>query len=361
MKNTLFLGLLICSYFSMGQFHTVKVPQSSPHVVETQTLGITDITIDYHSPAARGRDVWPNVVGTFETNGIPWRAGANMNTRISFSTDVTINGEELKSGSYGFHVLIEDDSWTLLFAHHDNQWGSYYLDLEKDITLRVETEPTETNFSEQLDYEFVNRTDSSVVIALEWGDRRIPFTVGVDLNRTVVDNFRYELLGINTYQWEAWNDAASWCLSRNTNLEEALEWAKRSINGGSGGFAANKNITNMSTKIQLLSKLNKKEELTASIDEAATLSMQPFETYQFTFLLNQLGSHDKAINVLNSAIKENSEVWFLHLNLGVSQYMAGNTKKALGILDKLNAPDNFKPRLEQVKMNMKNGTYQLPN
>ena len=225
-------------FILMAQFHTVKIPKQSPAVIETQTLAVTDITISYHSPAVKNRDIWNKVV---PKNGepIPWRAGANMNTVIKFSTDVLIEGKTLKAGSYGFHTIPSDGEWTLIFAHHDNQWGSYYLDREKDVALEVTVTPAECYFSEQLDYEFVDRTDSSLSIALEWGTKRIPFQVSVDLNATVIPSMRYELAGINTYQWEAWTDAANWCLSRNTNLEEALNWVDRSINGGYGGFAAN--------------------------------------------------------------------------------------------------------------------------
>ena len=121
-----FLFSVVVVAFSMlaqAQFHTMKIPQPSPKVLETQRLGITDITIDYSSPATRGRDVWDNVVSSGNPD-LAWRAGANLNTRISFSTDVTINGNPLKAGGYGIHVDVEDGSYTIMFAHHDNLWGS---------------------------------------------------------------------------------------------------------------------------------------------------------------------------------------------------------------------------------------------
>lgn len=360
-KRILLVGLLTSfSIILFAQFHTVKMPKTSPHVRETQTIGITDITIDYHSPAVRGRNVWDEVVGSYNDPDLPWRAGANMNTRITFSTDVTINGSPLKAGAYGFHILMKDNQLTLLFAHHDNQWGSYYLDLDEHVTLKKEVVPQETNFSEQLDYEFINRTDSTVVIALEWGEKRIPFTIGVDLNSTVIENFRYELLGINTYQWEAWNDAAMWCFNRNTNLEEALEWANRSINGGYNGFSANKNITNMTTKIRLLNRLGMQKELNTTLSDAMSLPMDAYQAYDFSNLLNRMEQSDKAIEVVENALDKYNDAWFLSLNQGVSYYLNGNSRKAISILSQLAAPDYFKPRLQQIIKDMKDGKYQLP-
>ena len=120
-----------------AQFHTMKMPQTSPKVVETQRLGITDITIDYSTPATRGRDIWNTVIDSYGDPNLAWRAGANLNTRIIFSTDVTINGNPLKAGGYGFHIDVDGDNYTLMFAHHDNQWGSYYLDKEKHVALKL--------------------------------------------------------------------------------------------------------------------------------------------------------------------------------------------------------------------------------
>ncbi|MEQ6166639.1 DUF2911 domain-containing protein [Ekhidna sp. MALMAid0563] len=362
-KHTLsFLVCLSVGFFLHAQFHTMKIPQPSPKVVETQQLGITDITVDYSSPAIRGRDVWTNVINGYGDPNLAWRAGANMNTRISFTTDVNINGNPIKAGSYGFHIDVDGDTFTLMFADHDNQWGSYYLDREKHVALALNVQSESCPFSEQLDYEFINRTDSTVVIALEWGEKRIPFTVGVDLNKTVVESFRYELLGINTYRWQAWNDAAQWCLNRDTNLEEALEWANRSINGGYNGFSANKNVTNMTTKAQLLNRLEKTEAFNETISELTSMNMSAYETNNLSMFLLQEGKAEPALKVLNSSIKKYPDTWYLKLNRSLANYFVGNSKAALKELDVVHkiAPENFQPRLKEIISEVKNGTYKIP-
>ncbi|WP_424961780.1 DUF2911 domain-containing protein [Ekhidna sp.] len=362
-KHTLsFLVCLFAGLFTQAQFHTMKIPQPSPKVMETQRLGITDITVDYSSPATRGRDVWTNVINGYGDPNLAWRAGANMNTRISFTTDVNINGNPLKAGSYGFHIDVDGDTFTLMFADHDNQWGSYYLDREKHVALAVNVKSEDCPFSEQLDYEFINRTDSTVVIALEWGEKRIPFTVDVDLNKTVVESFRYELLGINTYRWQAWNDAAQWCLNHDTNLEEALDWANRSINGGYNGFSANKNVTNMTTKAQLLNRLGKTDEFNETVSELITMDMNAYETNGLTMFLLRNGKPQPAIDALNPAITKYPDAWYLKLNRSLSNYFLGNKKAALKELAVVQetAPENFQPRLKEIIGEVENGTYKIP-
>jgi tetratricopeptide (TPR) repeat protein len=353
---------LFFTLFAAAQFHTLDIPQASPEVQESQKLGVTKITIHYSSPSVKGRDVWnnPRIVPQ-GGNPIPWRAGANMNTTINFSTDVFIEGQKLKAGTYGFHIIPKGKTYTLLFAHNHNQWGSYYLDIDKDVSLSVEVTSEEAPFSEQLDFEFLNRTENSLIIGLEWDKRRIPFKVEVDLNKTTVESFRSELRGINTYHWQAWNDAANWCLNHDTNLEEALEWANRSINGGYGGFAADKNLSNLGTKIQLLKKLGKTEALEAAKIEAMQLNVTENEANGFGIFLMRNKFYKDAYDYNKSKFKIYPEAWFLQLNRGLSQYFLGNTKAAVKDIKTVlkSAPKQYHNRLNEIITEVKAGTYSL--
>lgn len=346
-----------------AQFHTLSIPQVSPKIQESQMLGVTKITVDYSSPALNGRDVWNNSgIIPQQGNPIPWRAGANMATTIEFSTDVKIEGQLLKAGKYGFHIIPKDDTYELLFAHNYDQWGSYYLDIENDVSLRVTVLPESCSPSEQLDYEFLNRTENTLVIGLEWGEKRIPFKVEVDLIKTVVDSFRKELRGINTYHWQSWNDAALWCLEHNTNLEEALQWVDRSINGGYGGFAANRNLVNTSTKVRLLKKLNRLDDMNKVISDAKDIHATADEANGFSAFLLQNGFYEQALDYCNQFLKNNEKVWFLELNRGISHYFIGNSKMALkDVKNSLKtAPEQFQPRLKEIIVEIENKTYKLP-
>jgi len=364
MKKTIYLSSItfLVSVATFAQFHTMNIPESSPKVHESQRVGITDITINYSSPALRDRDVWNNSnIIPQEGNPYAWRAGANMNTTIEFSTDVMIEGQVLEAGLYGFHIIPKNDTYTLLFAHNNHQWGSYYLDVDKDVTLKVIVNPETCATSEQLDYEFLNRTENSVVVGVEWGEKRVPFKVEVDLNKTVVDSFRSELRGINTYHWQAWNDAANWCLNHNINLEEALEWANRSINGGYGGFAANKNITNVTTKIMLLEALNKTDEAKSQILEVMNLDATIYEANNFTRFLLQNEYFEDALKYSELSLKAYPDTWFLERNRGIIKYFLKNKKAALKDLKNAlkTAPERFQSRLSGVIKEIEQGTYKF--
>lgn len=365
MKKSIYLTSIafLVSVATFAQFHTMNIPESSPKVYESQRVGITDITINYSSPALRNRDVWNNSnIIPQEGNPYPWRAGANMNTTIEFSTNVMIEGQLLEAGLYGFHIIPKNDTYTLLFAHSNHQWGSYYLDVDKDVTLKVMVTPETCPTSEQLDYEFLNRTENSVVVGVEWGEKRIPFKVEVDLNKTVVESFRSELRGINTYHWQAWNDAAQWCLNHDTNLKEALEWVNRSINGGYGGFAADKNMINITTKIRILKKLNKTNEVISAITDAKTINATAYESNGFSMFLLQSGYYQDALEFCKTALKNHPNTWFLKVNQGICHYFLNSKKKALKSIKIAlkSTPNRFKVRLNEIIKEVETGTYKLP-
>ena len=365
MKSLFLIISITCfSFFATAQsnpFHTLNMPSTSPHVIESQKLGVTKITLDYHSPTLRCREVWKEVI-PMNGDPIPWRAGANMNTTIEFSTDVMINDQVLAKGKYGFHIIPgSNGQHTLLFAHANNQWGSYYLDLDKDISLKVEVEDIACAKSENLDYEFLNRTENSVDVALQWDERSIPFTVSVDLNKTVVESLRSELRGLNTYHWQAWNDAANWCYNQDTNLEEAWEWAKHSINGGYGGFAADKNVTNLLTKARLEVKLGKTEELLKTSKELMEIDKTQGDANAISIFYLRSGGYDRALEILDVSLEQYPEAWFLYLNQSIAYYYKKDNTAMKASMAKAQelVPDNFKSRLTSIEKQLSDGTYKI--
>ena len=358
-KFTSILTILITfSYAVNAQYHALELPQPSPLVEETQKLGLTSITVKYSSPAVRGREIWGNVV-PMNGDPVPWRTGANMNTIISFTTDVTIEGKPLSAGSYGLHTIPKENEWEIIFASNDNVWGSYYLDLENEVALRVTVPTEESEHTEWLDFNFRSRTDSTVQIAIEWEKLAIPFTIGVDLNETVVASLRYQLKGHTTNAWNAWTTAALWCLDHNTNLEEALGWAQRSVDGGFGGYRATKNFSNLTALARIQLALEKDEEAKVNLEEAVPLMDDAYSSYSTAMaLLRQNFNSEMALMILKPAQKKFTDAWYMGLGLARAYSLEGDFKSAKKELSKTmeNAPDNYteflKGEMEKLDQNI---------
>src|SRR5256885_12132976 len=54
-----------------------------------------------------GREIWGKTV----PYGKVWRAGANENTTITFSDEVSVEGKPLAAGTYGLHTTPDKDQW----------------------------------------------------------------------------------------------------------------------------------------------------------------------------------------------------------------------------------------------------------
>ena len=101
-----------------AQVPGLVAPEVSPEATVTQKVGVTEIAVSYHRPAVNGRQVW----GSLVPYGQVWRAGANENTIVSFSTPVTVAGSNLDAGVYGLHVIPSEGEWTAIFSRESGAW-----------------------------------------------------------------------------------------------------------------------------------------------------------------------------------------------------------------------------------------------
>ncbi len=287
-------ALFFISLLSFSQIPLITAPSGGNKKASvTERIGLTDVTIHYDRPGVKGRDgkIWGQLVHTgFTDQGFgnskaaPWRAGANENTTIEFSTPVKIEGQPLPAGKYGFFVAFDPDQCTLIFSNNHTSWGSYYYN-DKEDALRVKVKPSIIDQSvEWLKYEFFNQTDNSATIALQWERLMIPFKVEVDYIGTQLESFRNELRTEKGFIWESWNQAAAWCLQHNVNLDQALVWADTATSATFGGDRA---FVAWSTKAQILEKLNRSAEADSLMKKTMSFAGMNDIHYYGRQLLNQ--------------------------------------------------------------------------
>ena len=150
----------------------------SPKATVKQTVGFTDVKIEYSRPGVKGRTIWGGLV---PYNAV-WRAGANEATKYTFSSDVEINGKTLKAGSYSFFAIPTKDKWTLIFNKVADQWGAFeYNEVEDALRIEVTTEKEDNCWQEWLAYTITKTSDNTAVVQLEWEKLKVPFIVEVEL------------------------------------------------------------------------------------------------------------------------------------------------------------------------------------
>ena len=356
-KLLLAAATLLITLSSFSQLTTAPNGGNKKAVVG-ERIGITDITIHYDRPGIKGREgkIWGQLVHTgfidqgFGTSkSAPWRAGANENTTIEFTTPVKIQGELLPAGKYGFFVAWDPNECTLIFSKNSSAWGSFFYKQEEDA-LRVKAKPVATDKSvEWLKYEFMNETDNSATVALEWEKVMIPFKIEVDYVNTQLESFRRELVSEKSFNpgWQSWVQAAQFTVDNNVDLEEGLTWADFSINGV---FVGQKNFTTLSTKAQVLAKLGRQAEADAAMKEALPLGTMQ-EIHQYARQLLQQKRSKEALDAFKLNYDKNPNVFTTNMGMARGYSATGDYKKALGFAQKAlpQAPDkNNKDNVERV-------------
>ena len=346
-KSTLlFSAFCLClgSFSAIAQL-TFPVEGGNKKASVSERIGITDVTVQYNRPALKGREgkIWGQLVhygyadlGFGTSKEAPWRAGANENTTISFSTNVTVEGKPLAAGTYGLMLGMQENEVTVIFSKNSTSWGSYFYDSKEDA-LRVLVKPIKDQpIVERLKFEFMNETDSSAVIALLWEKRVIPFRVGVNLVQTQLTSLRNELRSEKGFQPGAYQQAAAFTADQNADLEEGLRWADNAING----FGGEKNFSTLRTKARILTLMKRTSETDALMKEAMPLaSLQ--ESYQYGRQLIGQKKSKEALAHFQELAKKYPNVFMSNMGLmrgysAIGDYKAATDwgKKALAL-----APD----------------------
>ena len=364
MKKLFSLYFLLCTFLSYSQIPLTVLPSGgNKKAMVSEQIGLTNVSINYDRPGVKGREgkIWGQLVhagftdqGFGNSKTAPWRAGANENTIMEFSTDIKIEGKDLSAGKYGFFIAYDPGECILIFSRNAGSWGSYFYN-EKEDALRVKVKPVALDKSvEWMKYEFLNETENSATIALMWEKLMIPFKVEVDYIKAQLESFRNELRTEKGFIWQSWQQAADWCLQRNVNLEEALAWADSAT---STNFEGDRSFRAWSTKAQLLSKLGRDNEALAVMKKVLpNASMN--EVHQYGRQLLTQKKNKEALEVFKSNYDKNPNQFTTLMGLVRGHSANGDYKtalkyanQALPLAPDTNNKNNVTTMIEKLKQN----------
>ncbi len=150
-----------------------KSKRPSPPATATGTVNGATITIDYSSPAVKGRKIWGGLVPYDKV----WRAGANEATLFTTSEDILVEGKKLPAGKYSLYAIPGEKNWVIIFNSKTGQWGvkddeSTTEEPANDV-LRVTVKPEKSSaFNERMKFVI-----DAKGFALEWENLRIPVSI----------------------------------------------------------------------------------------------------------------------------------------------------------------------------------------
>lgn len=202
----------------------VSTPQPSPLGKVEQKVGMTDVAIEYSRPGMRGRTIFGDLV----PYGKKWRTGANSNTKVTFSSDVTVDGQTLKAGSYGIYTIPNKGKWEVLFYTESDKsgipsdWDDNKVAAKTTIEVFPMPMPIET-FTITLD----DVTSTSAVIGILWENAYVGVTFEVPTDALVLANINAVMdASPNARDYYS---AAIYYNQKDLDIKKASEWMEKAM------------------------------------------------------------------------------------------------------------------------------------
>ena len=262
MRTSVLMGAAMLSLFSFTtQAQTLKTPAPSPTQTLKQNFGVGDITIDYSRPSVKGRVVFGELVPF----GKIWRTGANGATKITFSDDVKLEGNDVKAGTYALYSIPNKDAWEIML-YKDLALGGNVADYKvENEVLRFTVKPTA--YLEKIESFTINLTDitpTSANLELIWDKTRVSVKITTEIDAKVMKNIE----AVVTTDTRPYFQAANYYYENGKDLNQALVWANKATEQNPKAFFM------MLLKARIELKLNDKKSAIASAEKTIVLSKE---------------------------------------------------------------------------------------
>lgn len=221
MKKIIYLfAFVIANYAIEAQ---VKTPQPSPKSTLSQVVGLTDVTVEYSRPSAKGRTIFGDLVPF----GQLWRTGANANSTVSFSEDVVINGTTLKKGKYAIYTIPKADMWEVDFYATTDNWGLPENWDENDVAARTNVNPIALgNHVETFTMAVNNITNDSATLDISWEKTMVSVKFEVPTQKAAMASIDKTLAGPTSGDYFS---SAQYFYQSNGDLNKALTYVNKAL------------------------------------------------------------------------------------------------------------------------------------
>src|ERR1700748_525329 len=170
--------LIFALFLCTGAGYAQVTPQPSSTQTIEQQFGLGKITLTYSRPNLKGRKIFGNV----EPYDKVWRTGANSATVITFSDDVSIEGNKVPAGEYGLFSVPGEKKWTIILSKKPKQWGAYSYS-QADDYLRFTVKPIKLQQPEEtFTLQFANWYPTTGELHLAWENTALVIHLACDID-----------------------------------------------------------------------------------------------------------------------------------------------------------------------------------
>ena len=218
------LFLIVCLVaFTYTASAQIQTPQPSPFSKIEQKVGLTDVTLEFSRPGVKGRTIFGDLVPF----GKVWRTGANANTKISFSTDVTVNGQTLKAGSYAIYTIPNKDKWEVMFYADSNNWGTPRKWDDSKVVAKATADVLPMPMKiETYTMTFDDITNNSAVIGILWENTYVGVQFETPTEKGVMASIDKVMGGPSPNDYYA---AAVYYKEQGKDIAKAVKWIDKAV------------------------------------------------------------------------------------------------------------------------------------
>ncbi len=203
----------------------ISTPAPSPLSIVTQRVGLTDMSVKYSRPSAKGRKVFGDVV----VYGKGWRTGANQSTVITFKDEVTVEGTKVPAGDYAIYTIPNENEWTIVLNKNTKAGGNIQDYKEAEDVARFKVKPTKTDdATETFTINFADITPSTANVQMLWDKTSVKFKVVTEVDNKVMTQIQEKVInGGADVTPDMYAAAAVYYNDNNKDSKLALNWIKK--------------------------------------------------------------------------------------------------------------------------------------
>lgn len=201
----------------------VKAPQPSPASTVKQTIGLSEVTVEYSRPSAKERKIFGNLVPMNKV----WRTGANGSTDITFAADALFGGKNVPAGKYALYSVPSDSDWEIILYSNTEEWGAP-TELKKEMIIASTKAKAEKNpvHVETFTIGFQDVKSDQANLAISWENTMVKVPIVMDSKKEVLASIT-RTLASKEAKGSDYHQAAAYYFETGMDLKKALEYTKK--------------------------------------------------------------------------------------------------------------------------------------
>jgi len=259
-NNNLYYIFIIFLNLSFCYGQRLKTPTLSPFSKISQQVGLTEVTLQYSRPSAKGRVVFGELVPYDKV----WRTGANRATRITFKEVAKIGGKKIQPGEYAIYTIPNQGYWTIIIHANTSlrsiAGGAYK---PSNDVFRFELVPEKNNnYVETFTCQFSEVKTNSLMLDITWENTLISIPIEVEVDKKIESQMQVFMKNSEKIPHRTYFEAAQYYSNNGKDLKDALNFIDSALNKSPENFRYGL------LKAKILAKMNNDKEALVIIEAA---------------------------------------------------------------------------------------------